>query len=145
MPIRSFARPSSLVGALLLVVACDGSTTLQPSVEDEPGLSIAPAAITLLVGQEKQLFASLTTSGAGVQPENAAIRWTTSDSRIAQIRENGIVVPIAPGRVAVEALYNGLRAVTSINVVTAPACGITTPTTAQAAGGTSTALFLELA
>jgi hypothetical protein len=136
MSIRSFSRPSSLLAALLLTVGCDGSTPLQPLVEDQAGFSIAPAEITLLVGQEKQLFTNLVDSSAGAQPPSGAIHWNTSDSRIAVVRENGIVVPTAPGRVVVEALYNGMRAATTVLVVTPPACGVANP---------SSALTLELA
>ena len=40
----------------------------------------------------------------GMRPENVVVRWTTSDSHVAYVRETGVLVPTGPGTVVVEAV-----------------------------------------
>jgi alpha-tubulin suppressor-like RCC1 family protein len=95
----------------LLTVSCDEETG--PNVSGLQGLAItevrvSPASLTIFVADtvtEADLVPFVATaigrSGAPVPAERFA--WRTSDPSIALVDENGVVLPIRPGTVTIEA------------------------------------------
>jgi uncharacterized protein YjdB len=111
------------------IVARTGSAADTASVLVREGalvLSVAPELIEIMHGDSIQLEASLSTpSGAAVRADLLPIQWSTSDSVIASISENGLVASLNPGDVTFTASVGGTTAVALARVLPNPPASIT--------------------
>lgn len=83
------------------------------------GITVAPAALSLVSGQQQQLTATITGS------TNAAVTWQTSSTAIATVTTGGLVRAVTPGSATITAqsAADPSRSVTIAVTVTQPSTG----------------------
>ena len=91
-------------GTVVITASCEGkeaSCTITITSEKVPvtGVSVAPATLSLVVGEKGELTAT-------VAPENATekgVTWSSDDSSVATVDENGQVTAVAKGQATITA------------------------------------------
>jgi len=88
--------PGNAVITALCEYAADGENHVEEysCPVEVAGVQLENAPETALQAGET---AKLTANLVGVKPENAALRWSSSDESVARVRENGVVEAVAPG------------------------------------------------
>ena len=103
----------------------DGPSTILPLTS----ISVLPSNKNIIIGSTgKIVFAPVVyvRDSLGKMVNNVPMTWTSSNSNVASVNEDGVVTPKAPGTVTITAQVTGttLAAATSVNVLRA----VTTPT-----------------
>lgn len=89
-----------LLSALPLLFACDN-----PTGPEEQFIRVYPASTTLYVGQ--WLKFSATVNGPAAMGGDNEVRWSSSNTAVASVSKDGIVVAKAPGITTIRAGCNG--------------------------------------
>ncbi len=104
-------------GSATITVKCYNGkkATCKITVKKAPSsITMSAGELTLGVGEEKKLSATITKNTAG------GITWASSDTSVAAV-DGGVIRPIAPGTAVVTAAtHNGLTASCTVNVKPAP-------------------------
>ncbi|HEU4588417.1 MAG TPA: Ig-like domain-containing protein [Gemmatimonadales bacterium] len=120
--------------ACAAAVAVVGAAPLRAQTVAE--VQVSPQTMTLKIGQSQPIFATAFDRKGNLIP-NARFTFWTSDSAVAQVQRNGLVVGRKPGIAKVEARAQGRRAALAVLVGEVDSAG-------TSAGGTGlTALTLE--
>ena len=101
----------SLFGSLFLTTCQDGPT---PPTTAVTGVSVSPSAASLAVGATQSLTATVTPR----QASKRAVSWSSDDSDVASVDNNGRVTAVAPGsaQVTVTTADGGFTASATITV-----------------------------
>ena len=107
--IATVAPDGSVIGisvgtTMVSAVANKGSATAQVTVTPEvaANVTINPAVVTLRKGNTRT-FTATVKNGSGIVITGRPVRWTSSNSSIASIDQNGMLIALAAGQVAVAA------------------------------------------
>lgn len=103
----------------------------RPTIPGEPrqvtatlqSLTVTPETVSLLAGQTFPLHVAGEMSDGTSAPAGvlAGIAWSTSDTRLASVDGNGVVLGRSPGRVMVQAQAGDIVRSVTVNVSAAPA------------------------
>ena len=110
------------VGTTTISAVASGKTgTVQVTVTPEVASSVTvnPTAVTLRTGNQRQFTATLK-NAAGTLITGRPVRWTSSNSAIASIDQNGNVIAIRPGQVVVTAEADQIVGSSSVLVTEIP-------------------------
>lgn len=88
-------------------VSCGGDGT--PSEPGSPSISLSPAAFTLVVGESRQLSATVR-DASGTPLPSASVTWRSLDPSVAEVDDDGLVTALAPGSVTIRAVSEGTSA-----------------------------------
>ena len=78
-------------------------------IVNEPTLTIEQANVSIAVGETAQLNAT-------VQGASQTVTWTSSDTSIASVDENGVVTAVKEGTATITASANGIKDTTEIRI-----------------------------
>lgn len=107
-PLKTATRAEAATVFCRLASRIEKNSVPAPEAES---ISISPSEASLKAGESCQLT-------AGILPENASVRWRSSNAEVAAVDENGLVTCISPGKADVTVFTgNGLFAVCHV------ACG----------------------
>jgi uncharacterized protein YjdB len=103
-PISRFARLAILGGACLIATGCpSGCDTakkiLNPTGTSVESVTIAPALVTLTVGQTEQFTATVLPTGVS----DRSVTWTVAPAGVATIDNKGLLTALAAGQAIVTA------------------------------------------
>lgn len=84
--------------------------TIQASSTTVTGIGVVPSSITVEVGSEATVYATLTPAGA-----TGTITWTSSDDTVATV-ENGVIAGVAVGNATITATCGGYRDTCTVTV-----------------------------
>lgn len=120
------------VGSTSITADANGKTaSVQVTVGPEVAGSVTvnPSAATLRVGNVRTFTAALK-NAAGVVVTGRPIRWTSSNSAIASVDQNGVVTALQPGQVVIIAEADGVTGSSSVLVTLIPVgfCSLTPAT-----------------
>jgi len=98
MSVRSSLAPSLLLGAAILIVACDSGVETPQSATPTgaKAIAVAPLSATLTMGDTLTLVATATDAN-GDTIQNPGVLWVTLHPNIATISPTGLVTAVAPG------------------------------------------------
>ena len=74
------------------------------------GVTLDKAELTLAVGATETLTATVAPDNAG----NKAVKWTTSDKKIATVSQDGTIKAVAPGKATITVEYDGAKATCAV-------------------------------
>lgn len=85
-----------------------------PTPQDKPvtGVSVSPTELALMVGASQALTATVTPTDADVK----SIAWTSSDTSVATVSQEGLVTAVAEGTATVTVTVDGFTASCSVTV-----------------------------
>jgi TolB protein len=95
-------------------------------------IQIAPPQVTLRVGERSGLLATAFDRLGNVIP-TAQFRWTSGDTRVVRVDNNGTVTGVAPGVAIVEAIAGSRKGVAAVQVIGAAPVVAPAPTRAPPA------------
>ena len=103
---QKFTRSLFAVGAVLGLAACGDDVSVTPPTPPLPAgiasVTVAPAAITIAIGESVALTASVaTTQGTGTPATTVA--WTSATPTIATVNATGVVTGVAAGTTTIRA------------------------------------------
>jgi hypothetical protein len=101
--------------ALLAVLACDSE---RPMLVTEPTLSVIP--FTPPSGENEEILEIRVTDQVALPPPdsgNMIVEWTSSDSTIVSVTQQGVVTGVAPGEAVIRAAMGRLAVDTPIRVL----------------------------
>ncbi len=110
--LRGLLPGTLLVGAL---AACDSSSTAPPS-ESIAAIEISPDSISLATGGSQGLSAQARTQ-SGTSVSAGTFFWSTSDSLVATVNQQGVVAAHAPGVAQIGASADGMSGFAHVVVV----------------------------
>jgi hypothetical protein len=98
------------------------STTLAVSLRVVTSLTIAPTNASLTVGKTMQFVATALYNDGTIAIVTTSAAWSSSDSTVAPIQSTGqnspgLATAAAPGNVNITATFNGVSAVTILNII----------------------------
>ena len=116
---RLFTRALPVALLVAAAAACgDSSTAAKPSTPQAAAIFLDSASLTLAVGADHQLIASVTdASGA---PVSETVSWNSTDASVVSVTQSGLVHGIAPGTATVTAVAGPHIALSKVTVVAAP-------------------------
>ncbi|NLR93844.1 T9SS type A sorting domain-containing protein [Flammeovirga sp. SR4] len=90
------------------------NTKIDPTVIRVDGVTVSPQSTQLVVGDTQQLSAGITPANAN----NKNVTWSSSDTNIATVDQNGLVTAVGDGSVSITVTTEdkGLTAVATIHV-----------------------------
>jgi len=103
---QKFTRSLFAVGAVLGLAACGDDVSVTPPQEPLPAgiasVTVAPASVTIAIGEKVILTASVaTTQGTGTPVTTVA--WTSANATIASVSATGEVTGVAAGTTTIRA------------------------------------------
>jgi uncharacterized protein YjdB len=112
-------------------------TVTAPAPAPVASVTVAPAALPLIVGQTGTLTATTRDAANNVLTDRA-ITWTSSAEGVATVAPNGTVTAVAPGSATITATSEGKSGTATVTVTPIPVASVTVdPTTvALTTGGT---------
>ncbi|HEX9692440.1 MAG TPA: Ig-like domain-containing protein [Gemmatimonadales bacterium] len=121
---------TSVANGTALVVATSGDASDSATIrvaQVTAGITVTPAVLTLVsLGEIGQLIADvLDANGHAVQ--GAGVQWTTLDSAVVSVDENGTVTAVANGTTGIVAASGGIADTAETTVMQAPAIVTVTP------------------
>jgi dipeptidyl aminopeptidase/acylaminoacyl peptidase len=123
-------RPKSLQGRVLgaLILALPGAAATPLRAQGVAELQVTPSSVTVQVGRKQTLFVAAFDAQGNVLP-TARFAFRSSDSSVARVDGEGVVVGITPGLARVDVLSQNRRVAVAV-FVTAPGAAAGTPPTA---------------
>jgi trimeric autotransporter adhesin len=124
----------------LVTAVAPGTTTITATSEGQTGtaqitvrlvpvqaVTVSPNAVTLVVGQERELTAAVT--AAGGQPLDRPVAWSSSDTRVAVVESDGAsgtarVIAVAEGRATITARSDNKTGTSAITVNAVPVASV---------------------
>lgn len=144
---QKFTRSLFAVGAVLGLAACGDDVSVTPPTPPLPAgiasVTVAPAAISIAIGEKVILTASVaTTQGTGTPATTVA--WTSANAAIASVSATGEVTGVAAGTTTVRATSTADAGKVGASAVTVRALAVQSVTVQPAAlslvvGATATA------
>jgi len=133
--VKGVAAGSATITATLGSVTQSTSVTVTaPTVT---GISVTPDDITLPIGISEQYTASAIYSDGSIQDLVSGVTWTSSDSTVATIDNNGLAAVLAAGTTTITATVGSFSDSSTITVVPAQLLSITlSPATVSMSAGT---------
>jgi hypothetical protein len=123
---RGASRMAALLVLSLAAVACGGETPFEPGTGSPPPgpksvaeVVVAPDTIVLERQQTRMLSATLLAADR-TPLSDRAVEWSTSDSAVAVVTRDGIVVAMGVGTVTVTATSEGKRGHARVEVAPPP-------------------------
>jgi len=110
------------VGTTTVSAVANGKTgTAQVTVTPEVAttVTVSPANITLRLTNQKQ-FSAVAKNAAGNQIAGRTFRWSSSNSSIASVDQNGNVIALSPGNIVIAADADGVIGNSSVTVTNIP-------------------------
>ncbi len=110
------------VGTTTVSAVANGKTgTAQVTVTPEVATSVtvSPANITLRLTNQKQ-FSAIAKNAAGTQIAGRTFRWSSSNSSVASVDQNGNVIALSPGSIVIAADADGVIGNSSVTVTNIP-------------------------
>jgi hypothetical protein len=105
---------------VLLLFGCQEDPTGPSEYDAGPRLVVIPEAAGMLIGQTLQLSALIRDQNGRVTDAGHDTDWESSDSRVADVNEDGTVWALAEGHVTITAASNGHGARAEIYVTRVP-------------------------
>ncbi|MCU1677288.1 MAG: Ig domain protein group 2 domain protein, partial [Frankiales bacterium] len=112
-------RAIGLSQVMLAVDGHGGSTHVKVVPKPVARISVAPASVAIVAGQNVQLVTT-TTDVTGAVLTGRTIAWSSSDANIATVNSVGLVTAVAAGRADVTADVQGVKAVVAVTVTAVP-------------------------
>jgi len=114
-PRRRISAPLA-VSFLVCLQACTDRNTVQVLVSS---ITITPASVTVVVGEDVELVATVIGEGGQQLPE-ASPTWSSDAPSVADVDENGAVHGLSEGTARVEAAFGGASGAATVRVVRGP-------------------------
>jgi hypothetical protein len=108
--ITAFCSVATLCGSL------SGSTVLTVTAPALLSITVAPAAPSVVNGQQLQFVATGLYSDQSTQNLSAQATWSSANSSVATIGTSGLISALSPGNTAVTATLGKVSATTSLNI-----------------------------
>lgn len=104
-----------------LAVCSEGGTgvTTEPPVPVVTSVAVSPATVSLMVGTNQPLVASVKDQ-SGNEMTGQTVAWSTSDANAATVNTNGMVAAVAAGSATITATIAGKTGTSAVTVTTAP-------------------------
>ncbi len=128
---RSRSVVPSTLAALLLLGACGGETTTEPTVVR---VEVTPTSATLNAAGATQAFTARAVDGRGDPVPGQSVSWSTDDPGVATISSGGVATAVATGVTAVSATASGVTGTAQLTVLL-PAEDCVSPTAVSLAVG----------
>jgi hypothetical protein len=114
-----------------------GATTITVTDSVPARILISPAAVSVAVGGQVQMTASVSTATGRALPGHG-IRWTSTDTRLATVSSSGLVVGTATGSARIIGAASGFADTAALNVASAAISALSvTPATSSIASGST--------
>jgi hypothetical protein len=114
-PRRRVSAPLA-VSFLVCLQACTDRNTVQVLVSS---ITITPASVTVVVGEDVELVATVIGEGGQQLPE-ASPTWSSDAPSVADVDENGAVHGLSEGTAQIEAAFGGASGAATVRVVQGP-------------------------
>lgn len=102
---------------LLALGACDGP--LGPDARDVASVTLTPAEASLTVGDIRPLSVSVRAANGDVLNDRV-VSWSSSDTSVARVSQDGVVTAVATGTAVVSAAAGGKQGTALLNVLAPP-------------------------
>lgn len=123
-------RLASAILSIAMLAACAGGSGSHPN--RIASITLSPSTASIAVGQTKQITGSATTN-SGQTVTGSGATWSSSNTSVATVDQNGVVTAVAAGSATITAtVQTGAGAVSGTMTVTVTAAALTSITVAPA-------------